>query len=90
MTRLTPHALAKTRRWATLLATDDGAPAWTPLVGYSTPDSLRAAAQWLVDEGHAPGLKHEMVCVLLAIYVVDVASEADGGFGGAFIPRDAA
>jgi hypothetical protein len=90
MTRLTPHALAQTRRWATLLATDDSAPAWTPLVGYSTPDSLRAAAQWLVEEGHAPGLKHEMVCVLLAIYVVDVASEADGGFGGAFIPRDAA
>jgi hypothetical protein len=90
MTRLTPHALAQTRRWATLLATDDSAPAWTPLVGYSTPESLRAAAQWLVDEGHAPGLKHEMVCVLLAIYVVDVASEADGGIGGAFIPRDAA
>ncbi|HEX6742702.1 MAG TPA: hypothetical protein VF087_00775 [Solirubrobacteraceae bacterium] len=90
MTRLTPQALMQTRRWATLLATDDSAPAWTPLVGYSTPDSLRTAAQWLVDEGHAPGLKHEMVCVLLAIYVVDVASEADGGFGGAFIPRDAA
>jgi hypothetical protein len=31
-----------------------------------------------------------MVCVLLAMYVVDVASEADGRFGGAFIPRDAA
>ena len=90
MTRLTPPALAQTRRWTTLLATDDSAPAWTPLVGSSTPDSLRAAAQWLIDEGHAPGLKHEMVCVLLAIYVVDVASEADGGFGGAFIPRDAA
>ena len=90
MTELTPHALAQTRRWATLLATDDTAPAWHPFVGYSTPDSLRAAAQWLVDEGHAPGLNHEMVCILLAIYVVDVASEADGRFGGAFIPRDAA
>ena len=31
-----------------------------------------------------------MVCVLLAIYVVDVASEVDRGFDGAFIPRDAA
>jgi hypothetical protein len=90
MTELTPHALAQTRRWATLLATDDTAPAWHPFVGYSTPDSLRAAAQWLVDEGHAPGLRHEMVCILLAIYVIDVASEADGGLGGAFIPRDAA
>ena len=90
MTQLTPHALAQTRRWATLLATDDSAPTWHPFVGYSTPSSLRAAAQWLVDEGHAPGLKHEMVCILLAIYVVDVASEADGRFGGALIPRDAA
>jgi hypothetical protein len=90
MTELTPHALAQTRRWATLLATDDTAPVWHPFVGYSTPESLRAAAQWLIDEGHAPGLRHEMVCVLLAMYVVDVGSEADGGFGGAFIPRDAA
>jgi hypothetical protein len=90
MTELTPHALAQTRRWATLLATDDTAPAWHPFVGYSTPDSLRAAAQWLVDEGHAPGLNHEMVCILLAIYVIDVASGTDGEFGGAFLPKDAA
>lgn len=90
MTELTPRALAQTQRWATLLATDESAPAWHPLVGYSTPNALRAAAQWLIHEGHAPGLTHEMVCVLLAIYVVDVASEAHGGFGGAFIPSDAA
>jgi hypothetical protein len=90
MTELTPRALAQTRRWARLLAADDSAPVWHPFVGYSTPDSLRAAAQWLIDEGHAPGLRHEMVCILLAIYVVDIASEAEGGFGGAFIPRDAA
>jgi hypothetical protein len=31
-----------------------------------------------------------MVCILLAMYVVDVASGADGGFGGAFLPKDAA
>jgi hypothetical protein len=31
-----------------------------------------------------------MVCILLAIYVIDVASAADSGFGGSFIPRDAA
>ena len=90
MTELTPRAVAQTRRWKTLLATDETAPPWHLHVGYSTPSSLRAAAQWLIDQGHAPGLKHEMVCVLLAIYVVDVSSEADGGFGGAFIPRDAA
>jgi hypothetical protein len=90
MTELTPHAGAQTRRWATLLATDDTAPAWHPLVGYSTPSSLRAAAQWLIDEDHAPGLTHEMVCILLAIYVIDVASAADEGSDGALIPRDAA
>ncbi len=90
MTELTPRAVAQTRRWATLLATDDTAPPWHPRPGYSTPDSLRAAGQWLVDQGHAPGLRHEMVCILLALYVIDVASQPDGGFGGAFVPRDAA
>jgi hypothetical protein len=90
MTELTPHALAQTRRWATLLATDPTAPAWRPFVGHSTPSSLRAAALWLIDQGHAPGLTHEMVCILLAIYVVDVASGEEGGFGGALHPRDAA
>jgi hypothetical protein len=89
-TRLTPHAEAQARRWATLLATDDTAPAWFPFVGRSTPESLRAAAQWLVDQGHAPGLQHEMVCVLLALFVVDVAAGSDGRMGGAFIPKDAA
>ena len=92
MTTLTPQALAQTRRWVTLLATDDSAPAWSPFIGSSTPESLRAAAQWLVDGGHTPGLQHEMVCVLLALYVVDVAPETDayGDVGGAFIPQDAA
>lgn len=90
MTELTPLALEQTRRWATLLRTDATAPVWHPFVGYSTPDSLRAAAQWLIDEGHAPGLNHEMVCILLAIYVIDVASATDSEFGGAFVPRDAA
>jgi hypothetical protein len=90
MTTLTPQAVAKTRRWVTLLATDDTAPAWSPLVGHSTPESLRAAAQWIVDRGHAPGLQHEMVCILLALFVIDVAPEAYGDVGGAFIPQDAA
>jgi hypothetical protein len=30
------------------------------------------------------------VCILLAIYVIDVASATDSEFGGAFVPRDAA
>jgi hypothetical protein len=89
MTTLTPYAVARTRHWATLLATDATAPAWSPAIGYSTPDSLRAAAQWLVDRGHAPGLEHEMVCILLALFIIDVASEMDGEIGG-FIPQDAA
>jgi hypothetical protein len=90
MTTLTPQAVAQTRRWVNLLATDDTAPAWSPLVDHSTPESLRAAAQWIVDRGHAPGLRHEMVCVLLALFAIDVAPEAYGDVGGAFIPQDAA
>ena len=90
MTRLTPQAVAQTRRWVMLLATDDTAPPWHPHVGYSTPNSLRAAAQWLIDHGHAPGLKHEMVCVLLAIFAVEAMSQMDREVGGAFRPQDAA
>ena len=90
MTALTPQAVAQTRRWVILLATDDTAPGWSPFVGYSTPESLRAAAQWLVDRGHAPGLAHEMVCILLALFVIDVAPEMYGDVGGTFIPQDAA
>jgi hypothetical protein len=90
MTALTPQAVAQTRRWVTLLATDDTAPGWSPFVGYSTPESLRAAAQWLVDRGHAPGLQHEMVCILLALFVIDVAPAMYGDVGGTFIPQDAA
>jgi len=90
MTRLTPYAEGRTRRWVTLLATDDTAPAWSPFVGRSTPESLRAAAQWLVDRDHAPGLQHEMVCILLALFVIDVSSGMDRDAGGEVIPMDAA
>ena len=43
-------------------------------------------------EATPPDCQHEMVCVLLALYVVDVApeTEAYGDVGGAFIPQDAA
>src|SRR3954451_10885958 len=90
MTELPPRALAQTRRWATLLAADHSAPVWHPFVGYSTPESLRAAAQWLIDEGQAPGVRDEIFCVLLAIYFFDFASEASGRLCGPLIPRDAA
>jgi hypothetical protein len=90
MTRLTPQAMAQTRRWVMLLATDARAPAWSPLVRYDTPQPLRDAAQWLVDEGHAPGLKHELVCVLLAMVVVEAMSGMERELGGTFIPKDAA
>jgi hypothetical protein len=88
--RLTPQAVARTRRWVRLLQTDRAAPVWSPAVSYPTPEPLRVAARWLVDAGHAPGMQHEMVCVLLALYAAEVASDMDGAAGGAFIPRDAA
>ena len=76
MTELTPHALAQTAALGDACSPPTtppppGIPSWAT----ARPSSLRAAAQWLVDEGHAPGLKHEMVCILLAMYVIDVAPE---------------
>jgi hypothetical protein len=49
----------------------------------STPEALRRAARWVVDNGHAPDLDHEMVCILLALYIAEHSAET-------FVPRDAA
>jgi hypothetical protein len=87
---LTPAALARVRRWVTLLETDPTAPDWSPAVSYATPQPLRRAALWLVHNGHAPGLRHELVCVLLALYALDATSDVDDASAGLFIPRDAA
>ena len=89
-TQLTPYAVARVRRWMLLLATDQTAPPWSPALGASTPASLRAAAWWLVAQGHAAGLDHQMVCILLALGIADdVGGEAEE-LGGEALPRDAA
>lgn len=85
-TELTPHAVARVRRWMNLLATDESAPRWDPTVNRSTPESLRRVAWWLVSNGEAPDMTHEMVCILLALYIVDHRDELEGEL----IPRDAA
>jgi hypothetical protein len=71
-----------------LLATDDTAPAWTPVIQHSTPEALRRAARWLVQRGHAPGLSDDMVGILLALFMVDVAIDDDGE--AELLPQDAA
>ena len=82
--------MARLRRWMMLLAGDETAPAWNPTLTFSTPESLRGAAWWLVENGHAAELDHEMVCILLALYIVDHPGEAEDELGGELIPRDAA
>jgi hypothetical protein len=39
-----------------------------------------------VERGHAAGLDHQMVCILLALYIADRPHEASGEV----LPRDAA
>ena len=73
-----------------LLAADDTAPAWNPFVRYSTPATLRSAARWLVDNGHASEMNDEMVCILLALFVGDVPLEMQDDVEAGFIPQDAA
>jgi hypothetical protein len=72
------------------LATDETAPPWSPTLGASTPESLRTAAWWLVERGHATGLDHQMVCILLALYIADRSGAAGDGLEGEALPRDAA
>ena len=86
---MTPQALAQIRRWMTLLATDVTAPAWTPVVRCSTPETLRRAARWLVEHGHAPGMNADMVGILLAMFMIDVPAEALDA-AAVFFPQDAA
>jgi len=86
---LTPQALAQIRRWMMLLATDATAPAWTPVVRCSTPETLRRAARWLVEHGHAPGMNADMVGILLAMFMIDVPMEALDA-AAVFFPQDAA
>jgi hypothetical protein len=72
---VTPQAVARIRCWIALLAADQTAPAWNPVEDYGTPETLRAAARWLVDNGHVPEMDHELVCVLLALFSINLRSE---------------
>jgi hypothetical protein len=81
----TPQAVARIRHWIVLLAGDPTAPAWNPIEDYATPDTLRAAARWLVDHGHTGPLDFELVGVLLALFSITFRHEMSG-----WAPRDAA
>lgn len=82
----TPQAVTRVRHWIALLAADETAPTWSPVEDYPTPETLRAAARWLVDNGHAGTLRFELVGVLLALFSVTFRSEMDA----CLRPRDAA
>jgi hypothetical protein len=82
--------VARIRCWIALLAADVRAPAWNPVEDYRTPETLRAAARWLVDNGHVPDMDHELVCVLLALFSINLRLEMGEEIDGRFMPRDAA
>jgi hypothetical protein len=82
----TPLAVARVRHWIVLLAADETAPTWNPVEDYSTPATLRSAARWLVDNGHAGALDFDLVGVLLALFSITFRSEMDAWTR----PRDAA
>jgi hypothetical protein len=87
---LTSQAVAEVRRWLLLLAADDGAPEWSPVEDYPTPETLRAAARWLVDNGHSRGLDDDLVGVLLALFAIDLRWEMRPGTEDDVLPQDAA
>jgi hypothetical protein len=87
---VTSQAVAQIRCWIALLAADETAPAWNPAEDYRTPQTLRSAAQWLVDNGHVVEMDHELVCVLLALFSIGLRSEMWEEIDGRFMPRDAA
>lgn len=84
---LTPQALAQIRRWLLLLAGDDTAPAWDPAENHDTPESLQAAAQWLVDNGHGGAMDDQLVAVLLALFSINLRWKIETEIEGRFIPQ---
>ena len=86
---LTPQALAQIRRWLLLLAGDDTAPAWDPGENHDTPESLQAAAQWLVDNGHGGAMDAQLVAVLLALFSINLRGRIEAEIEGRFIPHSA-
>jgi hypothetical protein len=87
---LTPQAVAPIRHWILLLAADNTAPAWNPATDYGTPDTLRAAARWIVDNGHGREMDHMLVGVLLALFSINLRSEMTAELNGRILPKDAA
>jgi hypothetical protein len=77
MIELTPQAAAQVRDWLLLLAADDAAPTWRPAESYDSPAPLRAAAHWLVDNGHGGGLDAEVVAVLLALFSIGFRAQLE-------------
>ena len=86
---LTPQALAQIRRWLLLLAGDDKAPAWDPGENHDTPESLQAAARWLVDNGHGGAMGDQLVAVLLALFSMNLRWRIEAEIEGRFIPHGA-
>ena len=86
---LTPRAWAQIRRWLLLLAGDDTAPAWDPGKNHDTPESLLAAARWLVDNGHGGAMDHQLVAVLLALFSINLRSKIEAEIEGRVIPPGA-
>jgi hypothetical protein len=87
---LTPEAVTELRRWLLLLAADATAPRWNPIEDYDTPQPLRAAAHWLVDNGHSHGMDVDLVGVLLALFSIDLRSEMTAEIDRRRLPQDAA
>ena len=87
---LTPDAVSQLQRWLVLLAGDETAPKWSPIEDYDTPEPLRAAAQWLVDNGHSDGMDVDLVGVMLALLSIDLRSQMTAGIEGLVRPQDAA
>jgi hypothetical protein len=86
---LTPQALAQIRRWLLLLAGDDKAPAWDPGENHDTPESLQAAAQWLVDNGHGGAMDDQLVAVLLALFSINLRWRIEAEIEGRFTAHGA-
>ena len=87
---LTPQAAAQVRQWLLLLAADAAAPDWRPAESYDTPESLRAAARWLVDNGHGYAMDAEVVAVLLALFSISFRAQLQAGAEGRSLGERAA
>ena len=86
---LTPEAVAQIQRWLLLLAGDVTAPAWDPVENYETPESVRAAAQLLVDNGHGCAMDDQLVAVLLVLFGMNLRWKIEAEIEGRPTPPGA-